>query len=202
MSKILAQAGISLADIYDIEGSIVGVDELLSKEVHTVHEMGGTIFAERLSAEIVRGTSGNILQSINFDIVSSIGPTPSRILGAMVFTDTVARVDRVALMIRDPTTEREICIFAWDQNEASVRVRMQDNGAALASFDVLQAAAGVGTLPSMTIGTDQPFPVSEIAFRGRSLAFGAGNVVLTFLVYTAAARVSGISSHGLPIPSW
>ena len=45
MVKILSQAGISLADLYNVEGSIAGIEQLDTRELPIVHEMSGTIFS-------------------------------------------------------------------------------------------------------------------------------------------------------------
>jgi len=203
MTKILSQTGISLADTYDVEGSIAGIEQLESREVSLVHEMGGTIFSERLSGAIRRVTTGAILQNAAWDLIlTDLPAVPTRVLGVVVFSDDDARISRAMVAIRDPLAEREIPIFVWDANEATVTVRMQDNGAAVTTENVLANALGVATLPSMLIGSEQPQPVDQVAFRGLTTGFGAGTVVTTALIYIGFSQVGGISSHGLPVPAW
>ena len=203
MAKILAQAGVSLADIYNVVGSIAGIEELISREVHPFHEMGTTIFSERVSADIIRATSGDILQNTDFDVVlDELGEVPSRLLGVCVLTDAVARLNYAQISVRDPTTEREIPLFVWDNNESSMVARIQENGAALTNWDYLASPLNGPAVPSMLFSTRQPLDVNEIAFRGRSAGFGAGTVEVVALLYQAGPQLAGLSSRGLPLPSW
>jgi len=206
MVKILSRSGDSLADAYDVEGSIAGIDQLLSREVTLVHDMGGVLFSERLSGRINRGVSGALSQDDDFDVVfsnlvesSGIG----RVIGLTVFADVVARVGNVSLNLIDPIDGRETPLFAWDSNEGSVTTRLSDNGGAAANVDVLVPADLGGTRPPITIlGSDQPRPMDSIAFRGLANSFGAGTVNLTALILVVDPRVEGLSSRGLPIPGW
>jgi len=202
MPKILAQTGISLSDIYNIQGSIVGVEQLLAKEVQTVHEMGGTIFSERVGAQLFRSTTGDLAQSNTWDVeVTTIQPNVTRILGVQVFTDNGARVDRATVSVRDPLLGREIPIFAFDASLSpkSVAVRVDENGT-ITNLVALNSL--FPPLPSMLFGTNQPNPVGEIAFRGLATGFGAGTVEVIMILYMATAEQQGISSFGLPVPGW
>jgi len=205
MVKVLSQAGISLADVYDVEGSIAGVEQLQADEIQVVHEMGATIFSERLSGAIRRATTGAILQSTAWDIILVDLPNvPARVLGVFVFTDASARVSNVSVHIRNPLSGREIPIFAWDSNENTMAIRMDDNDTGPAAREFLATNMNVANMPSMLIGDRQPQSVQNIAFRGLTLAFGAGNVTVTALIYIAFTQIGGmgVSSYGLPIPSW
>lgn len=205
MPKILSQSGMSLADQYDIEGSVAGVDELVSEEVHLVHEMGAVMFSERFGAEMRRSHADAMLQSVTFDIVTTdFARTTIRILGVVVLTDNPARLQNCMVAIRDGTSgsEREMPIFAWDTNEASLDIRVQEDGAAVGSLSFLQNALDIGVLPSMLVGASQPRFVDQIAFRGQTTAFGAGTVDATMLLYIAFAEMGGLSSVGLPVPGW
>ena len=66
MPKILSQAGDSLADSYDVAGSIAGVDDLITQDVQLLHEMGGTIFSERLTSQVLTIASGSIAQNSEY----------------------------------------------------------------------------------------------------------------------------------------
>ena len=203
MVKILSQSGNSLADTYDVEGSIAGIDELETHELGIIHEMGATIASERLSGNLRRGTTGAINASDTWDVLlTDLPAVPTRILGCVVMTDDASRVARAMVAIRDQPNGREIPIFAWDDNEADLALRIQDNGGAVGILALLQNALSIGTLPNMLIGTDQPQPIDAIAFRGVASAFGAGDVTITFLLYIAFTQVGGISSRGLPVFSW
>jgi len=203
MVKVLSQAGISLADTYDVEGSIAGIEQLQSQDVQLVHEMGGTIFSERLNGAIRRSQDLEALQSTTWDnVLTDLPATISRVLGCVVFTDVEARLQSVMVAIRDAASGREIPIFAWDTGEAFIGVRMSDDGSAVAPVEILQNALGIGVLPSMLIGDNQRAPVNSIAFRGQTTAFGAGDVTTTMLLYIAHTHLGGISSFGLPVPGW
>lgn len=206
MVKILGQSGRSISDAYDVDGSIVGIERLEAREVTLVHEMGATIFSERASGFIRRAATGDILQSVNWDIVISDLPAGiSRILGLAVISDASTRISFCTVSVRDPASgaERELPIFIWDTNEDVITVRIEENGAAAANFGMLVSAPSVGVnMPSMLIGSGQPQRVGEIAFRGATTAFGAGTVFARLLLYVAFSQVGGLSSRGLPIPSW
>lgn len=204
-NKILSQAGISLADVYDIEGSVAGLEELDVSEVKGVHELGGTIFSERLQGAIDRRTTGAIAQNTDWDIIlTALGNIPTRILGVLVFTDDSARIGHATVSVRNPTEGRELPIFVWDSAEGVITIRMEDDGAGVANHVALAngGSLNITKLPSMLIGTELPVTVDEMAFRGRTSAFGAGTVTITALIYRAFTQIGGISSYGLPVPSW
>lgn len=205
MSRIQAKAGDSLADVYDVVGSIAGIDELVSKEVHPFHEMGATIFSERLSAAIRRTVTGDIAQSATFDIVLTDLPAGvTRILDVMVVnteTTTVARLDNMNVSARDPTSGREMILWAWDG--AISNERIVENGQTPASHEILERDGTISSLNlTMMVGEGQPQRVNEIAIRGLTTAFGAGTIELIALIHILFSEVEGLSSRGLPIPSW
>lgn len=201
MTKILSQSGISLADTYNVEGSIAGIEQLESREVSLVHDMAVTLFSERVSGFIRRAGTGDILQNVEWDIVlSDLPTTPFRILDVLIFTNNPANLLTAAVFARDPGSDREIPLHVWDLNEPTVNLRLQDNGDAVAQKAGLVSA--IGTTPSMMWGSGQPQSVQEIAFRGETSAFGAGTVETVALIYIAFSQTGGLSSHGLPIPGW
>ncbi len=202
MPKILSQAGISLADVYDVQGSIAGVEELSSGEVSLVHEMGATIFSERLSHNIRRSGTGAILQSVNFNLViNDLPAVPTRLLGVAVFSDNAVRVLHAAILARSAGDGREIPIWVYDQVNF-LAIRMEDAGGGVADHELLLGNVQATMLPTFVGGNEQPQIVNELAFRGTTTAFGAGDVTITALYYTAFSQVGGLSSRGLPIPSW
>ena len=206
MTKVLSQAGSSLADIYDVEGSIAGIDQLLTDELPIVHEMGGTVFSERLSGEIVRLSTGALAQSVAFDVILTSPPINTyRLLGLFVFAD-VNRVSFAQVSLRNTGTDREIPLWWWDTT-ASINdvssVRMRDNGAAAATHIALNTPQF--QLPSLAIRSGQLQETGgEIVFRGEMTAFGAGTVTATAILYLGLTDLptAGLSSRGLPIPSW
>jgi len=203
MTKILSKSGDSLADAYDVEGSIAGIDTLETRELPIVHEMGGTVFSERMGGRHTRMISGALLQTVTFDITSTdITPGVNRLLGVMVFGDAAARVSHAMVAIRDPVTGREFPIFIWDSvNNVETTIRIIDNDGAVATQFALIGSPTA--MPSFAFGPDQPQSMPELVFRGATLTFGAGNVTLKALVYrTFASVASGLSSRGLPVPGW
>jgi len=201
MVKILSQAGMSLADVYDIEGSIAGVEQLESRDVSLVHEMGSTIFSERLSSSF-RRASVEVSQSTNFEaFIVDLPNIPTRILSIIVFSDNTARLSGAAVMLRDPRDPKELPIWIWDGSSGTIFARFRENGAALVSHQVMTPT--LVQVPNFVGGAKQPQFPTEIAFRGTSTGFGAGTVKCTALVHIAFSQISGtISSHGLTIPSW
>ncbi len=206
MSKILAQAGTSLADTYDVVGSIAGIDNLESQDVNLVHEMGATIFSERFAGVVRRLVTAAVAQNTAFDVVlASPNPAPSRILGITVHADVGARTNDVALFARDPVLGDEILLWNWFTTEDTMQtIRTVVAGAAAANEQLFKAISGSpGNVPSMLTGGGQAQRVSEIVLRGNTNGFGAGTVTITALVYLAfATDPTGLSSRGLPIPSW
>lgn len=208
--KVLAQAGFSLADIYDIEGSIAGIDHVDTHEVHLSHEMGGTVFSERLQSFILLGRTGDVAQNTNFD-VDIAGDLPvaiSRILGVFVLADTVARVNHACISISNNITGREMPIWSWDDaDDGETQVRYVDDGEAAAVFFGLRQT-GINRLPTLLtqIGSDKSMP--RIFLRGATLGFGAGTVETIALVHVAVPSpgtpvpAGAPSSFGLPIPGW
>ena len=206
MGKIQSRVGSTLADTYDVRRGIAGLEELRTQEVAVVHEMGATIQSERFSSFIRRAATGDLAASTVWDIVIDDLPAGvSRILGVTVFPDTAARSDRVAVLLRDPEAGggREIPIWIWNSATGIFQnTRMVVEGAAPASFPVLYPVEPNPSIPSLLVSEDQPQAVADIAFRGQTSAFGAGTVEHVLLLHIAFAAIGGLSSRGLPIPSW
>ena len=207
MPKILAQAGISLADVYDVEGSIVGVEDLISKEVSLTHEMGAQIFSERLGAFIVRLESGDIAQSSAFAIDTVILPdTTHKIIGLSVFFKTAARLGLCSLSVANTVSGREIPIWTWDATVDAVNVvRWSDDGAGVANVQFCVSLTS--QTPYMLIREGGQELMPHLIFRGSTLAFGAGTVEAVMLIHLARPNKSvptpgEPSSHGLPLPGW
>ncbi len=202
MTKVLSQAGISLADVYDIEGSIVGIDQLESREVHLAHEMGATIFSERLSQRTFRAQTGAIAQSTGFDVgISGLPNIPTRVLALIVTVDTTSRLANCAVSLgNEEGVVQEIPIWAWDGTNEST-LRFLDAGV-LGSDIALVSDPAFDRLPTLLMGTDQPRSMGTMVMRGTTSAFGAGDVTITLIAMVAFSEIGGISSYGLPIPSW
>lgn len=202
-TKILSQAGISLADTYDIQGSIAGLEELDATSVKTVHEMGATIFSERLSGQILRAEPAAMAQSTSTSAaLANFSAVATRILGIQVLVDVTARMLRCAVVARAVRAPiQEIPIWVWDAtNEDSIT--MSDDGAGPANKIFLRPSATYTANPTLLIGSNQPVIVDQLVMRCSSNAFGAGTVTPTMIVYVAFAGLGGLSAAGLPIPGW
>lgn len=202
MSKILSQTGVSLADVYDVKGSIVGVEELDAEAVKTVHEMGATIFSERLSTRIVSIPSTAIAQTITFNVNFTATET-SRVLGVQVVADDATRVARVQLSITSPPAadNAEVPIFYWSAADDVLRRQNILIAGVVGSFDVMVPATPIN-VPNLLVGFDSPRPASTLSMRGLSTTFGAGTVAIQALIHLAFPQTEGLSSHGLPLPGW
>jgi len=204
MPKILSQAGTSLADVYDVEGSIAGVETLLSEDVTLVHELGQTIFSERYSGTILRAVSGDLGQNDSFSApIVGLPTVPNRIHGIMVLVDTVSRLDDVVVVVKDTTANNDFPIWVWDETNVDT-IRFIENST-LADQNVLRPLVNYTLVPNMLTGnvadgTGQS--VRDIICRGNANGFGAGTVEVTVVVYVSFAASKGLSSKGLPIPSW
>ncbi len=202
-NRILGQSGISLADSYDVGGSKVLIEELESDGVKTVHEMGGTMVSERMSGQIRRATTGAIAQNIVISDVLNLPATFSRIMAIQVITDTVSRLARVSVSIRSSPAGvvQEEPIWIWNGAD-SQSVDMFDNGT-LSIFSVLEPKPEtMARFPITAIGTHAAQNAGQLAFRGLTTGFGAGTVFATLIVYSAFTELRGVSSYGLPMPSW
>ena len=203
MAKILSQAGNSLADVYDVEGSIAGIEQLETADLGLIHEMGATVFSERFTTVIRRIPSGNVTQNQNIGVtVSDLPTTPTRILGCAIITDDASRLSRASLSVREPLPQaQEFPVWVWDGTN-NLAIRLADDGGA-ADFELLVGQDSASMLPSFGGGNGQPgMLATELRLVARTTGFGAGTVFVTGLVYTAQTDVGGISSRGLPIPSW
>ena len=207
VTKILSKSGDSLADVYDVEGSIAGIDELETNELGIVHEMGATVFSERFGAEIVRLATGDLSQNTAFDTtLTTPPPNIYRVLGVLVLMSTTARLTYVQVSLRDPTTGREMPIFMWEGSEdQETNLRIVENNGAAANAIALRSRFGPQPVQTLGVSDGQPRRVGEeIVFRGLTAGFGAGTVEGIALVHLGITEVagSGLSSRGLPVPSW
>jgi len=209
MPKVLAQSGDSLADLYDVEGSIAGIENLESKDVGLVHEMGSTIFSERVHGAINVIQTGDILQDVAWNLSLEL-PRLSRILNWSVVIDTAGRVNHCQLSMGDVTgsTEQDVPFWAWHgatgDFERTILMQIQGATAALA-VELAPITAHGPTSPMLSFGPEQPSAltrVNQINFRGSSGSFGAGTVEATAIIYHALVSEPRPSSRGLPLPSW
>lgn len=202
--NVQSQAGVSIADVYDVKGSQAPIERVLTTEVAAVHEMGQTIFSER-SSGVIRRMSEEAAQNINLGVEISDLPGGAFMLhGVQVLTDDVSRLTRVAVYARTRLPaggERDFPIWVWD-GVNSITVRIIDNGASSANIPLLQPEPAFNTLPQLMLGSDQPQAIDTITMRGTTSGFGAGTVEVIVLMRISFAAIGGISALGLPVPSW
>jgi hypothetical protein len=210
MPKILAQAGISLADSYDVEGSIVGVEDLNAGDVSLIHEMGGTIMAERLQSFILRITPTAPAQNTNFSATSGELPDcANRILGAVVTIPRANATDiqNCSLSIQNGSIDRQIPFWTFDVGlDVEARIRFDVDGAGIADITQLRPVGGI-QLPTLVtrLGLGERMP--NIRFNGSTTGFGAGTVAINAWVHICRPNPEvptpgHPSSHGLPLPGW
>lgn len=205
MARILSQSGNSLADIYDVRGSIAGIDNLETKDLPITHEMGGTVFSERFSTQTLSEFVDDFAQNTGFNRTMTL-PTNTpylRIMSAAVFVDVTARITLASLSLIDEAGV-EIPFWSWDSaddNETSVRHTV-DGGAAATTIFLRPTQPYFGSIPGLIALAGQPLTTPTISFRGLSSGFGAGTVQITALLHVGFPRQTGVSARGLPVPSW
>lgn len=209
--RVLAQAGHSLADLYDVEGSSIDIEALDNDEVKLVHDLSGTIHAERLHANLNVMDSTAQAQNLSWDVelVGFRANVPQRLLGISVLANTAARVTRASISLADNSTNApEIILWAWDiADDAEVSTLWSDNGAAVAVFFLLSPLGYVSVLPTLLVRLGVAAGMPSIFFRGSTEAFGAGTVRTRAILHFARplpplVAAGDPSSAGLPLPSW
>jgi len=206
MTKILSRAGASLADIYDVEGSIAGIEQLETRELGIVHEMGATVFSERFSTRIIRITTGDIAQNTDFNIEEvNVSETPARLLGVQVFATVVSQTLRCAVLATDPILGQDFPLWVFDTAATNSDTVFLEDAAVHSNKQVLVPRIGIPVGPAFVGGREQQGTMaSSVTLTGRTTGFGAGVVVHTALLLIAFARSDGSRSppRGITIPSW
>jgi hypothetical protein len=206
VTRVLSRSGDSLADIYDVDGSIVSIEELEAREIALVHEMGHNIFSERFSMAYRRETTGAIAQNATWNNTFADLPAgPFRITNVFVFVDTASRITIASIALRSTASGREVPFWTWDtSDDDQIRVRYDDDGAGVATItSMVPVNSSQKVMPHIAAGIGQPQRTEEIVFRGLASAFGAGDVTCTCYLELAFSQVApGLSSRGLPVPSW
>ena len=205
MVKILSQSGKSLADMYDVQGSIAGIEQLETRDLPIVHEMGATVLSERFTTRVFRIPTGPILQNVEFAVeLTTLPETPARLLGVQVIIDTTARISRCAVMGTDPTLGQDFPLWVMETVAAAESVIMEDAGVSAVQRILIPRTSITLNFPTFVGGSEQQDSmVSSVTFMGLTTGFGAGTVSLAALLYLAFPRRDGsVSSLGLPIPSW
>jgi len=205
--KILGQAGRSLADVYDVEGSVVGLENLDVGDIKGVHELGAQIHSERLQSFLVLASSTALGQSTAWGITTGGFPDSiNRLLGVTLIADAAGRVGQASIAIQEQGNSREIPIAVWaTANDREQLMNWSFDGAAVAL--VVHLSTLVTHVPQLLtrLGTSRQMP--QLIFRGNTAAFGAGTVTTRALYHLARPSTGNPaagepSSHGLPIPGW
>jgi len=208
-SKILAQTGTSLADVYDIEGSIVGVDELEAHEVNVVHDLGPQIQSERLRSFIEVIDGGVVAQNITWGV--ALLPFPdcvNRIVTISVVSDVDSRILNCSVALKEGSSAIEYPLWVWDQTDDETSPYIWDDGSGSAVFNMMRPIHNLpGGVPCIATRGGDASDMPNLIFRGTSTGFGAGDVraraIIQVIRPTSRVPAAGEpSSHGLPFPSW
>jgi len=205
MTKILSQSGQSLADIYDVEGSVAGIDQLETRELPIVHEMGQTVLSERFTTRIFRISSGTPAQNTGFSVEETNLPeTPTRLLGLQVIATDPTELTRVAVLATDPTLGQDFPLWVWDTTLSLGEVVVLEDATVAVTRSILLPRPSMSVFPAFVGGKEQQSSqVSSVTLTGLTAGFGAGTTNVVALLYLAfPLRDINISSKGLPIPSW
>lgn len=200
MVKILSQAGNSLADMYDVEGSIAGISDLHTRELGIVHEMGATIFSERFRTTYRRLESAPTVQTGNINLaIVNMPEGISRILGVQVLADDATRIANCQVSVQEPLIGQDFPIWVFDVGNVGV-VRIEDQGVGV-TRDLLIPQPGQ-TLPCFITNGQAHLEMSEITVGATATAFGAGTVILYVLIHFGFTYQGGVSAIGARVPSW
>jgi len=209
MVKVLGRAGTSLADVYDVEGSIAGVDQIITEEVGLVQEMGAVIQSERLNSFTEVLTTGAILQATPWDVAGGALPDcVARVLGVVVITDNADAVGHCQLSVMGPGVSGEFPFWNWNSADDGVQsLRLTIKGGAPGNLIMLRPAIASEPFQQIVARMGDEMAMPTFFFRGTTAGFGAGTRTTQAIVYFArpspGVQVPGTpSSHGLPIPSW
>ena len=202
MGRILTDAGRSLADTYQADGSSVGIERLETRELPIVHEMGATVFSERFQTTQRRQSSGGVIQNTAINLIlTDLPAAPTRILGVAVISDDATRIARCVVETRDPIAGRDFPIWVWNPTDFET-IDMEDAGGGVGVFELLIPHPQLNLMPNFVGGSGQPQTVDQIALRALTTGFGAGTVFIRVHYYSAFSEVVRPASGGLPIPSW
>jgi len=207
--KILAQAGASLADVYQIEGSVVGLEDLDVEDIKGVHDLGPQIQSERLRAFITVIDSTAILQTITFGVGTADFPDcVNRVVSCAVVVDDASRLSHCSVCIKEGSTGIEYPIFVWDDGDDESSPYIWDDGGGSAPLTILRPIHQMNNaVPCIVSRAGDAGDMPNMIFRGLSTTFGAGTVraraILQIIRPATRFPTPGEpSSHGLPIPSW
>lgn len=202
--NVQSQAGETVTDVYDVRGGQAPIERIITADVQATHDMATTIASERFSMFIRRTPVAAVNQSSNINVTMTDLPAGvARILNVWVEVDDASRLDHLALSIQTSAPQRGMPFWIWDGTNAdTVRMFGTVTDGVINNATLLRQAFTHTRLPLLLTHGDQPQAVPDIFMGGVSTAFGAGTVEVTLGVLLAFSAIGGISSRGLPIPSW
>lgn len=214
--KILGKSGESLGASYDVEGSQVAIKTLKDEEgVSLVHEMGGVQFSERLFMRILNWNTGALSASSSFYVRSTSAgwaaslPAPAasvRIYSVQAMVETSdgfnGSVTRCSILAHDEDNDNDCPIWVYN-GTAEVQLNMHLAGSAVTAWDVGTRQSNIGQMsPVMLQGGSRVGQIDELVLSGTMAAFGAGTRTVHAVVLIGSTDPEGLSSVGVPIPSW
>ena len=190
--------------MYQVSGSVAGIDSLETHELPIVHEMGAVLFSERFRTTIRRITTGGIAQNITASpAITNMPDAITRILGIQVYADDESRVLTAQVSLQRPSNAEDFPIWVWDGTTFATAA-LVDLGV-LGNFDILSPEPGTLMVPTFSGGVDQGpsnETVTDLRLRVITTGFGAGTVEIICVVYLAFTFTGGVSAFGARVPSW
>ena len=215
MVKYRSQSGISAAETYGTQGSVLDLDEInASQGVSFVDEMGGRVMSERMQQIMLREVTAALVASTDFNVTALGSSTvqspdcPTRILAASVLIPAAnaTEIENWSLAVRDQNLSREVQLISWDIGvDDEIRTVWNDDGAGAADFIELRPKSH--QLPGLMTRVGDLAVAPQVLWRGTSAAVVATTVVARLVVQLARpTRVDPQpgepSSYGLPLPGW
>lgn len=197
-----------MAQCYSVEGGVVGVDNLESQDVHLAEDFGARVHSERLQAFNITVSSGNVAQTLPWDITAGgIPDSINRVLGVFVTLSELGDVLFCQLSVQNSIDagDGDQIIWAWDKAiDATMNARVHTGGGIQ---DTLVLVPSIQQTPFMLIRQGAEKQMPQFVWRGTTDTFGAGTVNCVARVYIARPDegnppAGNPSSHGLPIPGW
>lgn len=204
-AKIQGRAGHSMAACYDLRGSIAGLEEMDLATTVPVLEIDGRVFAERLQGAIRRLEIADIVASEVFNAeISNFPEGHWKLHGIQVITgsgEAASNINNLTVNLVSNDGLNEIPIWVWDDGKAQIN-RISIAGAAAGNADFLDPHLGYTLPPIIISNAPARGAMDSIFVRGIAQAFGAGEFDINVFFYLSHVHVTGISSFGLPVPSW
>jgi len=204
--RILSKAGESLADVYDVEGSVIQVADLVTGELPIVHDMASTVMSERMHMTQLTATSGAVPQSANFGAqIANWVDVPTRIMSIAVIGDTASRLSHITITQRDDGGA-EHPLLVWDSAQDVERICRIDLLGVGVSNNIIYAPS-IPVSQVLMVRDGETSQMGTFIMNGTTTAFGAGSLEVLMCVLVArptrdTPAAGDAKSWGLPLPSW